>query len=155
MTTWRCSEMDRWQPARSSGPRCSCTSAAGRPARLDGSHDDPWITSGEVPRRRILIVDRRLRDCPQGRRTVPDGLPRLACGCVSWIVRRACARFLAVGATDAPGDRLLVWGPPQLFTYDQFGTLLSTRTPDTGQLFAPLVFVAMPDMKHIDSSLGA
>jgi len=43
------------------------------------------------------------------------------------------------------GDELLVWGPPQLFTYDPSGTLLSTQTLDTGPLVAPFGFAALPD----------
>jgi hypothetical protein len=45
---------------------------------------------------------------------------------------------------DGAGDQLLVWGLPDLFTYDASGTLLSTRTPNTGRLFAPVGFAAMP-----------
>jgi len=48
-------------------------------------------------------------------------------------------------APDGSGDRLLVWSAPQLFTYDAAGTLLSTRTPDTGGLVAPFGFAALPN----------
>jgi hypothetical protein len=43
------------------------------------------------------------------------------------------------------GDRLLVWGPPQLFTYDPLGTLISTNTLDTGSIVLPFGFAALPD----------
>jgi len=46
---------------------------------------------------------------------------------------------------DGPGNQVLVWSAPnQLLTYDSAGTLLSTRTLDTGPLVAPLGFTALP-----------
>lgn len=49
---------------------------------------------------------------------------------------------------DSGGERLLVWGPPQLFTYDPSGTLLSTRTLDTGPIVAPFGFAALPHGRY-------
>ncbi len=45
---------------------------------------------------------------------------------------------------DGAGDQLLVWSAPQLLTYDPAGTLLSTRTLDTGSLAAPSGFASLP-----------
>jgi hypothetical protein len=45
---------------------------------------------------------------------------------------------------DSNGDRLLVWGLPQLRTYGVSGALISTKTLQTAPLLAPIGFAALP-----------
>ena len=47
-------------------------------------------------------------------------------------------------APDGNGDRLLVWGLPQLRTYNLSGALLSTQTLQTAPLAVPAGFAALP-----------